>query len=259
MSVASQNPDETEWHCEDSVGGPAAHEAGPKQGCAEDAGGEQEREEGKKDPVGGRGGRGPGVLEGEEGAERGRQQVDALVVLVREERGRAVGVLAVVSVAAAAAAGGGGGEEWGRRGGGVGVALGGGVGRARRRRVPQLRHGSGPVAAAGRGAREWEWESALAFLFPDEPARSGVRDRGERWRTRAGGRLSVERRGVDGKMGRERPAFCLGLILPKTSGVLPDFLYQTLQAKQLYFSNYLDVLHKNKNKYTDIVHIILCA
>lgn len=65
--------------------------------------------------------------------------------------------------------------------------------------------------------------------------------------------------GEDGKMGRERPAFCLGLILPKTSGVLPDFLYQTLQAKQLYFSNYLDVLHKNKNKYTDIVHIILCA
>ena len=125
--------------------GAGAHEAGPKQGCAEDPSGEEEREEGEQDPVGGRGGGGPGVLEGEERAERGRQMVDAfvVVVLVREERGRAVGVLAVVVAfaAAAAAAGGWGGEERGRRGGGVGVALGGRVGRARRRRVPQLRHG----------------------------------------------------------------------------------------------------------------------
>jgi len=106
MSEASRNPDETEWHCEDTVGGAGAHEAGPKQGCTEDPSGEEEREEGEQDPVGGRGGGGPEVLEGEEGAERGRQQVDALVVvvLVREERGRAVGVLAVVVAFAAAAA-----------------------------------------------------------------------------------------------------------------------------------------------------------
>jgi len=110
MSVANRNPDE---HQLNGIGktweGPGAHEAGPEQGRAEDLGGEDEREEGKQDPVGGRDSEGPGVLECEEGAERGRQQVGALVGVVREERGRAVGVLAVVVDAAAAAAAVGGG------------------------------------------------------------------------------------------------------------------------------------------------------
>jgi hypothetical protein len=153
------------------IWGPGAHEAGPEQGRAEDHSGEKEREESKQDPVGGRGGGGPGVLECEEGAERGRQQVDTLVVVMREERGRAVGVLAVVvpAAAAAAAAGGGGQEEGGRRRGGVGIALGGGVGRAHRHRVPQLRHGRRlhhhrPRSRARRAGVGWDRGSVHLLL-----------------------------------------------------------------------------------------------
>jgi hypothetical protein len=46
-----------------------AHEAEPERGRSGEPGNE-EREESEEDPVRGRGGGGPGVLEGEEGAER---------------------------------------------------------------------------------------------------------------------------------------------------------------------------------------------
>ena len=60
------------------------------------------------------------------------------------------------------------------------------------RAAVECRSSAMAAAAAGRGAREWE--CALAFLFPDDVTLREYRDRGERWRTSAGGRLSVSER-----------------------------------------------------------------
>lgn len=66
-------------------GGIGTHEAGPEGGRGEEGREQEEREDGEQDPVGEGCGGGPGVLEGEEGAE-GRRKELLVVMVVREER-----------------------------------------------------------------------------------------------------------------------------------------------------------------------------
>jgi hypothetical protein len=119
--------------------GQRTHEARPDGRGGDERGEGEADEDGEQDPVGGRGGGRPRVLEREEGAHGGREGAP----LVERRGGAERAVLPAVAAAAAW-----GGEE--RGGGGLRVALGGRAGGACRRHryrgVPQLGHG-------GAGAR----------------------------------------------------------------------------------------------------------